>query len=146
MLLANLKLNKLNKTEDWTYKIQSLFYFELLFTIYIPIHTRIRAAAFFKSRILSPKNIEDNMAPDIGIMKLNIDIELTLLYFKSNVQSEKATAESKARYSKIIVDGNVKLVMYPLLNVPIIIRKIPPINSWYPVTSITSIVSESFLL
>ena len=97
--------------------------------MYIPKHTSRSATAFFKCNIFSPRNIEDKIEPETGIKKLKMAMDPTLLYFKSVVHIENATAESIDRYNKIIVEFNVKLVIYPLFEVPITSRKIPPIVS-----------------
>ena len=58
--------------------------------------------------MLSPKKIEESIAPKIGIKKLKTETAPTLLYFKSKVQSEKAAADKIAIYINNAEEAAVK--------------------------------------
>ena len=49
---------------------------------------------FLISKIFSPKNMAESIAPKIGVKKMNTETEPTLLYFKSKDQSVNATEDS----------------------------------------------------
>ena len=90
------------------------------------MQTNIKDINTFISNKFSLRNIAESMLPKTGTRKLNIDIVLTLLYFKSSVHSAKATEDISAMYIKRLVDFNVKPVSLPPKTKPMIIKIKPP--------------------
>lgn len=90
------------------------------------MQTNIKDINTFISNKFSLRNIAESMLPKTGTRKLNIDIVLTLLYFKSSVHSAKATEDISAMYIKRLVDFNVNPVSLPPKTKPMIIKIKPP--------------------